>query len=104
MNHISADPRLWDKHAPTHENGAAKHTVRITPRGVKMHFSVNTNHITELRHLIMTTCGDLLIFMQIQPVEHATRMQVELCMKIPALQRVTAAIQHTSMNVALTCI
>ncbi len=45
-----------------------------------MHITIDASCVTQLRHLVMDTCGDLLAFMRIQPFAHATKMKVWLCL------------------------
>ncbi len=46
-----------------------------------MRITVDAAAITELRHLILRNCGDLVLFMRVKPVDHASKMKVWLCLR-----------------------
>ncbi len=72
------------------------HVPRHPPRRPTflMHITVDTARITELRKLVMQTCGSMLSFMRIEPVEHAERMKVWLCLTEPALRLTMDAVMR----------
>jgi hypothetical protein len=59
-----------------------------------MHITVDTGRITELRRLVMHTCGSMLSFMRIEPVDHAERMKVWLCLPEPAIRLTMDAVMR----------
>ncbi|RJG08139.1 hypothetical protein D3870_16635 [Noviherbaspirillum cavernae] len=60
-----------------------------------MHIIIDAALVTELRRLVMSTCGDMVSFMRIQPIAHATRMKVWLPLSKPAIDRVMAAVMRS---------
>lgn len=59
-----------------------------------MHITVDTARVTDLRRLVMHTCGGMLSFMRIEPVDHAARMKVWLCVPEPALRLTMDAVMR----------
>ncbi|MDC8758687.1 hypothetical protein [Janthinobacterium fluminis] len=59
-----------------------------------MHITVDTGRLTELRQLVAKTCGGMLSFMRIEPVDHAERMKVWLCVAEPALRLTMDAVMR----------
>jgi hypothetical protein len=57
-------------------------------RCTMLYFSVDEKRVTEVRHLIISTCKDKLIFMRIKPILHSSMMHVELFLKASAVSRV----------------
>ncbi|RYE36534.1 MAG: hypothetical protein EOP21_14775 [Hyphomicrobiales bacterium] len=60
-----------------------------------MQITVDARGVTELRHLVMGNCGELVSFMRIQPVAHATKMKVWLCLSRPAADRIMDIVMRT---------
>jgi hypothetical protein len=60
-----------------------------------MHIMIDADYVTQLRHLVMGTCGELVAFMRIQPVAHATKMKVWLCLGKPAIDLIMDAVMHS---------
>lgn len=56
---------------------AAPHSLSAE-QGFMMHITIDASCVTQLRRLAMGTCGDLVAFMRIQPIAHATKMKVWL--------------------------
>lgn len=63
----------------------AVHRSVSARQGVMMHFTIDASCVTQLRHLVMWTCGELVTFMRIQPMAHATKMKVSICLSEPAV-------------------
>lgn len=53
-----------------------------------MDITIDAALITELRRLLMSTCGDVVAFIRIQPIRHATQARIWLGMTRPAIDRV----------------
>jgi hypothetical protein len=53
---------------------------RTLPNDFIMRITVDASAVTELRHIILGTCGDLVLYMRVKPVDHATKMKVWLCL------------------------
>lgn len=58
---------------------ASTHRDAPTTEPAVLQLSINANLVTQLRHLVMCSCGDMLTFMRVQPIAHATKMKVWLC-------------------------
>lgn len=59
-----------------------------------MQLTINADCINELRQLMMRTCGRLLVFIRTQPVAHAQKMKVWLCLNAPASDLVMDAVMR----------
>lgn len=59
-----------------------------------MHITVATERVTELRQLVVGACGSRLSFMRIEPVDHAARMKVWLCVPAAAVGQVMDAVMR----------
>ncbi|AVR99057.1 hypothetical protein C9I28_05390 [Pseudoduganella armeniaca] len=57
-----------------------------------MLITVDTDRVIELRRLVARACGNRLSFLRMQPIEHASRMQVWLRVREPGVQRVIDAV------------
>jgi hypothetical protein len=59
-------------------NKEVKRTPRslLTEQGFMMLLTINACDVTELRRRVIGTCGDLVVFMRIQPLRHASKMRV----------------------------
>lgn len=64
------------------------------PTTFLMQITVATASVTELRQLVMKTCGGVLSFMRIEPLDHASRMKVWLCLPEPALRQMMDAVMR----------
>lgn len=63
-----------------------------------MHIMIDADYVTQLRYLVMGTCGELVTFIRIQPVKHATKMKVWLCLGKPAVDLIMDAVMHSLPN------
>lgn len=59
-----------------------------------MNITVDSACLGELRQLIARTCGNMLALLRIEPVEHAERMKVWLCLPEPALRPTMDAVMR----------
>jgi hypothetical protein len=57
-----------------------RNSARPIPNDFIMRITVDATCVTELRHLILGTCGDLVLYMKVKPVDHASKMKVWLCL------------------------
>ncbi|MFZ6645713.1 hypothetical protein ACO0LO_08360 [Undibacterium sp. TJN25] len=59
-------------------------SYRNKPKAIQndfiMRITVDAASVTELRHVIVGTCGELVSYMRVKPVDHATKMKVWLCL------------------------
>ncbi|GGC94087.1 hypothetical protein [Undibacterium terreum] len=53
---------------------------RVEQNDFIMRITVDAAAVTELRHVIVGTCGELVNYMRVKPVDHATKMKVWLCL------------------------
>lgn len=90
---------------------AAKQTTAVPSRSRKtdqrghiMQFSIKSDCVTALRHLIISKCGDQLIFMRIQPIEHATMMNVSLLVGEPAMGIVMETVKNLDGMIQMKCL
>lgn len=57
--------------------------------------TINADSLSELRRLVMHICGRLLVFIRTQPILHARKMKVWLCLNAPATDLVMDAVMRT---------
>ena len=57
-----------------------------------MRITVDATCVTELRHLILGTCGDLVLYIRVKPVDHATKMKVWLCLSKSSIDTIISNI------------
>ncbi|WP_395826624.1 hypothetical protein [Collimonas sp.] len=50
--------------------------------------TVEMSSVSELRRVIVSTCGELLVYMRIKPLDHATKMKFWLCLSKTAVDAV----------------
>ncbi|MFZ6655128.1 hypothetical protein [Undibacterium sp. TJN19] len=67
---------------------------KTTQNDFVMRITVDAHAITELRQLILRTCGDLVQFMRVKPVDHATKMKVWLCLSQSSVDTMTSNIMR----------
>ena len=48
----------------------------LTEQGFMMHLTIDACDVTELRRRVIGTCGELVVFMRIQPLQLASKMRV----------------------------
>ena len=71
-------------------------TLTVVPPSTRlMLITVDTDRVIELRRLVARACGNRLSFMRMQPIDHATRMQVWLRATEPGVQRIVDAVTRT---------
>ena len=88
---------IIDTDAPTSAANTASHDAPQTDTHLHectMQLTINADCINELRQLMMRTCGRLLVFIRTQPVAHAQKMKVWLCLNAPASDLVMDAVMR----------
>jgi hypothetical protein len=60
-----------------------------------MYLTIDTKNVTLLRSLIMNTFAEIVSFMKIEPVDHARKMKVSLCLLKPVEAHLMSAIMRT---------
>ncbi|MDO8306713.1 hypothetical protein, partial [Herminiimonas sp.] len=61
--------------------------------------TIKADCVADLRHLLMRTCGELIVFIRTQPIAHATKMKVWLCLSSTATDMVMDAIMRSLPSV-----
>jgi hypothetical protein len=59
-----------------------------------MRITVDAAAVAELRRVIVSTCGDLLIYMRVKPVDHASKMKFWLCLSKSSIDAVIGNIMR----------
>lgn len=59
-----------------------------------MLITVDTASVSELRRVIVSTCGDLMVYMRVKPVEHASKMKFSLCLNKKSIDSVIGNIMR----------
>ncbi len=57
--------------------------------------TIKADCVADLRHLVMRTCGELIVFIKTQPIAHATKMKVWLCLNQAATDKVMDAVMRS---------
>ncbi|MFC7299494.1 hypothetical protein [Herminiimonas aquatilis] len=57
--------------------------------------TIKADSVADLRHLVMRTCGELIVFIKAQPIAHATKMKVWLCLSEAATGKVMDAVMRS---------
>jgi len=76
----------------------AKRAIRqldSTDQRLNMYLTIDTKNVTLLRSLIMNTFAEIVSFMKIEPVDHARKMKVCLCLLKPVEAHLMSAIMRT---------
>jgi hypothetical protein len=53
----------------------------LTAQGFMLHLTIDASDVTELRRRVIGKCGELVLFMRIQPLAHASKMRVWILLK-----------------------
>ncbi|MFC7287377.1 hypothetical protein ACFQPC_04930 [Herminiimonas glaciei] len=64
------------------------------PHECLMLLTISADCVAELRHLVMRTCGEWIVFMRTQPIAHANKMKVWLCLSNSATELVMTAVMR----------
>jgi len=64
------------------------------PRSCLMQLTVDVAAVTELRALVMRTCGDAMQFMRVEACDHGARAKVWLCLSRALAGQVMAAVMR----------
>src|SRR5450830_220138 len=64
-------------------------------RRLNMYLTIDTKNVTLLRGLVMNTFSEIVSFMKIEPVDHARKMKVCLCLLKPVEAHLMSAIMRT---------
>ncbi|MEB0012295.1 hypothetical protein QN379_00605 [Glaciimonas sp. Gout2] len=81
---------------PKHRSGMHNvATLNRTRQDCIMYLIVSADCVTQLRHVVMETCGDCVAFIRIQPIAHATRMKVWLGLSKPAVCQIMASVMNS---------
>jgi hypothetical protein len=59
-----------------------------------MCITVDAAAVAKLRSIIVCTCGDLVTYIRVKPVEHACKMKVWLCLSEMSVDAVMSNIMH----------
>lgn len=71
-----------------------KTSAKLVQNDFVMRITVDSASITELRHLILKSCGDLVLFMRVKPVDHASKMKVWLCLSKSSVDTIISHIMR----------
>lgn len=71
-----------------------KTPAKLVQNDFLMRITVDSASITELRHLILKSCGELVLFMRVKPVDHASKMKVWLCLSKSSVDTIISHIMR----------
>ncbi len=102
MNELALKPSsnsvssIYDSAATknTQSTDAAGHPIQAKNNECLMLLTISADCVAELRHLVMRTCGEWIVFIRTQPIAHATKIKVWLCMSNPASDMVMDAVMR----------
>ncbi|SDY13976.1 hypothetical protein SAMN04515617_110129 [Collimonas sp. OK242] len=63
-------------------------------KDLMMCITVDAASVAELRRVIVSTCGDLMVYMRIKPVDHASKMKFWLCLSKTSVDAVIGNIMR----------
>jgi hypothetical protein len=63
-------------------------------KDLMMCITVDAASVAELRRVIVSTCGDLMIYMRVKPVDHASKMKFWLCLSKTSVDAVIGNIMR----------
>jgi len=75
------------------KRGDARPRLLLNEQGVMMHLTVDSCDVTDLRRRVAAACSNLMLFMRIQPLQHASKMRVWILLQRQDLDAVTRAIK-----------
>jgi hypothetical protein len=95
----SSDPSLCDpdrtgKKSP-HLTAVAAPRSLPTEQGLMMAITIDSRFVTQLRQLVMGTCGELVTFIRTQPLGHTTKVKVWLCVSNAAVDLIMDAVMRS---------
>jgi hypothetical protein len=64
------------------------------PKDFMMRITVDAASVSELRRVIVSTCGDLMIYMRVKPIDHASKMKFWLCLSKTSIDSVIGNIMR----------
>ena len=67
--------------------------MRLAEQGMLMHLTVDSCDVTDLRRRVIAACGDMMLFMRIQPLSHASKMRVWILLQRQNIDLVVRAIK-----------
>ena len=82
-------------HADHFSAGTAIPPIVAKDHECLMLVTIKADSVADLRHLVMRTCGELIVFIRTQPIAHATRMKVWLCLSTSATDMVMDAVMRS---------
>lgn len=65
------------------------------PRPCLMQLTVDAAAVTDLRALVVRTCGDAMQFMRVEACDHGARVKVWLCLSLALAGEVMDAVMRT---------
>ncbi|MFZ6871572.1 hypothetical protein ACO0LF_05815 [Undibacterium sp. Di27W] len=71
-----------------------KTAAKLVQNDFVMRITVDAASITELRHLILKSCGELVLFMRVKPIDHASKMKVWLCLSKSSVDTIISHIMR----------
>lgn len=57
-----------------------------------MHLTIKTGYLIQLRQIVMGAGGESVLFMRVQPIAHATKMKVWICVLQPIADLIMEAV------------
>jgi hypothetical protein len=69
-------------------------SVAVVPRGCLMQLTVDAAAVTDLRALVMRTCGAGMEFMRVEACDHGARVKVWLCLSRALAGQVMEAVMR----------
>ncbi|PFH11565.1 hypothetical protein BCF11_4016 [Collimonas sp. PA-H2] len=71
-----------------------RHKHLPTQKDFMMLITVDAASVSELRRVIVSTCGDLMVYMRVKPVDHASKMKFWLCLNKQSIDSVIGNIMR----------
>lgn len=92
---LTTDTNHYHTTKPQQTNKRSFHRPSNIDQRLNMYLTIDTKNVTLLRSLIMNAFAEIVSFMKIQPVDHARKMKVCLCLLKPVETHVMSAIMRS---------
>lgn len=68
---------------------------QLAQKNFMIRITVDAASVSDLRRVIVSTCGDLMVYMRIKPLDHASKMKFWLCLDKASIDSVIGNIMRT---------
>ena len=80
---------------PSQKDDLGLDSIEMSKDHHRMYLTVDTENVTLLRHLVIHAFHGVVAFMKIEPIDHAKKMKVCLCLLKPVEDQLMSSIMKT---------